>query len=114
MEIERVDMGHVVVLRLSGDIDEDGVNALRLELLECLKAHRCNVVLNLKDVRYISYMGLGVLVERLRQLRARNGDMKLAGVNLYTTRFFRMVGVSSVFDVLDTESQAVQVFREAA
>jgi len=114
MEIEQTDIGSVSVLRLAGDLDEDGVKALRLALLECLKGRRCRVIVNLKDVRYISYMGLGVLVERLRQFRARSGDMKLVSVNLYAERLFRMVGCSSIFDTHDTEAQAVQVFREAA
>lgn len=114
MNIEQSEMGNVTVLRLAGDLDEDGVKDLRVALLGCLKGRRCNVVVNLKDVRYISYMGVGVLVERLRQLRARSGDMKLAGVNLYTDRLFRMIGVTQVFEVHETEAQAVQVFREAA
>ncbi len=114
ININRVEMGPVTVMRLEGDIDEDGVSALRIGLLSCLKEKRCRVVANLSGVRYISFMGLGVLVERLRQLRLNGGDMKLVGVNMYTQRVFRMAGVSSVFDVFDNESQAVQGFREAA
>ena len=114
MNINRVEMGPVTVLRLEGDIDEDGVSVLRLGLLGCLKEKRCRVVMNLSGVRYISFMGLGVLVERLRQLRLGGGDMKLVGVNVYTQRVFRMAGISALFDVFDAESQAVQGYREAA
>jgi len=59
-------------------------------------------------------MGVGVLVERLRQLRAYGGDLKLCGINLYTERLFRMVGISRVFDTYDREDLAIQGFREAA
>jgi len=114
MNISRMEMGSATVLRLEGDIDEDGVNVLRIGLLSCLKDKRCKVVANFTGVRYISFMGLGVLVERLRQLRLQGGDLKLVGVNTYTQRVFRMAGISSLFDIHESESQAIQGFREAA
>lgn len=112
--VERVELGPVTVLRLEGDIDEEGVNVLRVALLACIKERRTRVVVNLGDVRYVSFMGLGVLVERLRQLRQQGGDLKLAHINLYTQRVIKMAGASSVFEAYETETQAVQGFREAA
>ncbi|MCC6488592.1 MAG: STAS domain-containing protein [Candidatus Hydrogenedentes bacterium] len=114
MNVERTDMGAVTVLRLQGDIDENGVDALRTALYECISENRFKVVMNLSAIRFISYMGVGVLVERLRKVRALNGDIKLVGINLYTQRLFRMVGVSSLFDTYDSEQKAAGTFQEAA
>jgi len=114
MNIERLETGAVTVLRLEGDIDEEGMNQLRVALMRCLQEQRSNVVANMFGVKFVSYMGVGVLVERLRQFRACKGDLKLVGVNLYTERLFRMVGLSKVFAVFPSESQAIQAYREAA
>ena len=114
MRIENAQQGTVRILRLEGDVDEEGVNALRIELLHCIREGQRNVVLNLSGVRLMSYMGIGVLVERLRQLRTFGGDLKLTGVSVYLERLFRMVAVSSLFEMHDSENQAVQAFREAA
>lgn len=114
MTVERADVGNVTVLRLEGDIDEQGVDDLRSALFECITEGRFNLVLNLAKVAFVSYMGVGVLVERLRKLRAFHGDIKLVRLNVYAQRLFRMVGVTSLFDTYDTESQAVSVYREAA
>ena len=114
LRIERLETGAVTVLRLEGDIDEEGMNHLRLALMGCIQDQRCHVVANMAGVKFVSYMGVGVLVERLRQLRAYRGDLKLVAVNLYTERLLRMVGVTKVFETYATESQAVQVYREAA
>ncbi|MBI2425532.1 MAG: STAS domain-containing protein [Candidatus Hydrogenedentes bacterium] len=114
LSIDRLETGAVTVLRLSGDIDENGMNDLRTALMSCIQDHRCNVVVNLKDVKFVSYMGVGVLVERLRQLRSHKGDMKLTGVNLYTERLFRMVGVTNVFATYATEDQAIRHYQEVA
>ena len=114
MTIERFEMGAVTILRLEGDIDETGMNDLRLGLMRCIQDERFNVVVNMSGVKFVSYMGVGVLVERLRQLRAYNGDLKLSDVNVYTQRLFRMAGVTKVFALFSSETEAVQAFRKAA
>ncbi len=114
MKTYRAEVGTVTVLRLEGDLDETGVDALRSELCACVQEGRTRLVLNLSEVRFISYMGVGVLVERLRRVRALSGDIKLTGVNVYTQRLFRMIGVTSLFETFESESQAVGVFQEAA
>ena len=114
MQIERSDVGSVTVLRLSGDINENGIDELRTAFVECLNAKRVKLVMNLNEVRFVSYMGLGVIVERLRTIRAHHGDIKLVGINLYMERLFRMVGVTGLFDTFDSEGQALGVFKEAA
>ncbi|MFM1921321.1 MAG: hypothetical protein RLZZ303_2955, partial [Candidatus Hydrogenedentota bacterium] len=97
-----------------GDIDEGTVDTLRKAIMGCIADQRYNVVVNLSGVKFVSYMGLGVLVERLRQLRSHDGDLKLTGVNLYTQRLIRMVGAKSVFEIFEVESQAISQFRRAA
>lgn len=114
MKIDRYEMGSVTILRLDGDIDEVGMNDLRLALMHCIKDERYNVVCNMQDVKFVSYMGVGVLVERVRQLRAYNGDLKLSNVNLYTERLFRMASVQKVFACFANEPEAIQAFRKAA
>ncbi|MDZ4858882.1 MAG: STAS domain-containing protein [Candidatus Hydrogenedentes bacterium] len=114
MKVERKDIGAVTVLRLAGDIDETGVDVLRTSMYECLAEGRHQIIMNLSGVRFVSYMGVGVLVERLRKLRALNGDLKLVGMNLYAQRLFRMVGVTTLFDTFESEVQAIGQFQEAA
>jgi anti-sigma B factor antagonist len=114
MHVERTDSGAVSVVRLEGDIDEHGVEALRTVLYEVMTDGRAHVVLNLKEVRFISYLGVGVMVERLRKLRQADGDLKLVGLNLYAQRLFRMVGVSNLFEVYDSEAQALAGCQAAA
>ncbi len=114
LNIDRLEMGKVTILRLMGDIDEHGIDLLRSQLMHCLQERRCHIVVNMRDVKFVSYMGVGVLVERLRQCRNHQGDMKLVGVNLYTERLFRMVGITKVFETFESENQAVQAYQEAA
>lgn len=112
IETRRAD--DVTIVRVEGEVDEDGVRQLRIALVNCLRNNGYNVVVNLSGMQFISYMGVGVLVERLRQFRSYEGDMKLVGLNLYTQRLFRMTGVTSLFDVYESEADAIREYREAA
>ncbi len=114
LHIDKVKQDGLTVIRLEGDVDEDGVKQLRIALVDCLRENEHNVLVNLEGMRFISYMGVGVLVERLRQFRAYNGDMKLASLNMYTERLFRMTGVTNLFEVFENEAQALQGLRKAA
>lgn len=114
LHIERIQVAHQVVLRVEGDIDEAGVKELRIALVDCLRDGQHHVVVNLTGMRFISYMGVGVLVERLRQFKANKGSMKLVGPNMYTQRLFRMTGVTNLFEIHESEDAAIDVSEEAA
>lgn len=107
MNIERMDMGTAMVIRLKGDLDEQSIEPLRKELYQCLCDGHFNLVLNVSEVGFISYMSLGIVVERLRRFRALDGDIKLVGVNTYMQRLFRMVGITALFEVYDSEAAAI-------
>lgn len=111
MKIERKDVGAVSILRCAGDIDEAGIDVLRTWLYELRIECRDNIVVNLSGVRFITYQGIGVMVQRLREVRALKGDIKLVGMNLYAQRLFKMVGVTALFDAFETETQAIGQFN---
>jgi anti-sigma B factor antagonist len=114
MDLTRNEEGPVTVIRLAGEIDQESVNTLRVGLLNCLKDKRCNVVVDCSDVRYVSYMAVGVLLERRRQLMAGGGDLKLAALNLVVKRTLHMASVTGMFSIYDTIAQARDGFRAAA
>ncbi len=100
----------VEILRLEGDLDENGVNDLRLALLESFRNGNSNIIINLAEVSYVSYLGIGALLERLQMARANHGDLVLVGPNLCTLRFIQMIGLTSVFSIYDSEDKALQHF----
>ena len=108
ISIECLESGSVRVLRVHGDLNEEGVPDLRLALMDCLAQGRTNVVLNVAGVAFVSYIGVGVLVERLGQLQAAKGDLKLACMSVYMRRLLRLMGLSHVFNTYETELQAIQ------
>lgn len=111
---ENVSKDGVTILRLRGEVDEEGVRTLRSALAQALQDRHYDIVLNLGEVHYISYMGVGILVEQLRMFRHFGGDMKLVGLSIHADQLLRTVGALRHFNIFKSEDEAVQVYQKAA
>lgn len=114
MYIDRLDTNIVTVLRLQGDIDQDGIEIVRQAVKDCLRDKRSHVVINLAKVQFISYLGAGMLVDSLARVRGFGGDLKFVGANVYAMRLFRMVSVHKLLPLYETEGRAIQEFQRRA
>ena len=52
LNIEKVRQGNVTIIRVSGDVDEDGVKELRIALVNCLRDNGYNVIVNLSGMKF--------------------------------------------------------------
>ncbi len=113
VEFEKVKHEHVSVLKVRGNIDTSTAKLLKRALTDLIKEEQYNIVVDMQKVVQINYMGVGTLLERLRQLRRLSGDLKLSGLNRITRKALSMVGASKVFETYDTEEAAVASFAAA-
>ncbi len=109
-EFEKVEQDNVSILRVSGDLDTSTSKLLKEVLTELIEERHYNIVVDMKKVVQINYMGVGTLLERLRQVRKQSGDLKLARLNRITRKALSMVGASKVFETYDTEESAIASF----
>jgi anti-sigma B factor antagonist len=87
-------------------------SALRETLKRLLTSTR-QVVLNLTDVNYIDSGGLGTLVGVYSSARAAGADIKLTGLGQRLRDVLQITKLVTVFEVYDSEPQAVAAFRRA-
>lgn len=114
LHIDRTDVGAATILRLTGTIDEGGVEALRDAWLACYQEDRFAVVANVSGVKGASRTGLGALLECLRMNQTQQGDFALVGMNTFMERELRMASALHYFNRYESEAQALQRFLEAA
>ena len=112
VEFEKVEHQNVSILKVSGDLDTSTSKLLKQALTELIEEQHYNIVVDMKKVVQINYMGVGTLLERLRQVRKQSGDLKLARLNRITRKALSMVGASKVFDTYDTEEGAIASFSQ--
>jgi anti-sigma B factor antagonist len=83
---------------------------LRDTLKRALGSSR-QVVLNLEGVTYIDSSGLGTLVGVYSSARAAGADIKLGGLGERLRDVLQITKLVTVFEVYDTEQQAIAAFR---
>ena len=110
LEFEKISRDNVSVLKVAGNLDTSTSKLLKEALSELIREHQYNIVVDMRKVVQINYMGVGTLLERLRQVRRQSGDLKLSGLSRLTRKALSMVGASKVFETYDTEDDAVASF----
>lgn len=110
-EIAFEDIGDVAVLRAKGKIIlGSGDEELRIALNDAGRRGKRNIVLDLKDVPYIDSAGFGELVRSNTSISKAHGGLKLIGLQERVTEYMRVAKLLTVFDIRDTEDDAVRAF----
>jgi anti-sigma B factor antagonist len=91
----------------------DETAALRDRVREIISADS-RIVLNLADVTYIDSGGLGTLVALYTTARNAGGAIKLARLTPRVGDLLQVTKLLTVFEVYNSEEEAVQSFRQGA
>jgi anti-anti-sigma factor len=94
-----------------GRMDAATAPLLENVLLELIETGRFNLVVDMKDVLYISSSGLKTLVTARRSARERGGDLLLCSLAERVMAVFDMVGFTRVFKIVDDSADAVDAFQ---
>jgi anti-sigma B factor antagonist len=106
--------GGVVILDLAGKITIGGTNQQLRDIVRRLVAeNEKSVVLNLAAATYVDSSGLGELVAAYSSLKKSDGRLKLAGVSDKIMDIMTITKLYTVFDIYDTETEAVKSFEES-
>ena len=95
----------VVVLRVKGSIDSDTAPRFEKQLDELLQAKQYRLLVDLKDVDYISSAGIGVFVGMLQAFRDhRGGDLKAMRASKKIMKIFASIGMDDMIDFYPEEA----------
>jgi anti-sigma B factor antagonist len=72
------------------------------------------IVLNLGEINYIDSGGLGTLVALRTTAQNAGGTIKLASLTKRVADLLQITKLLTVFDVYNSEAEAVESFRKAA
>ncbi len=102
----------IQVLELKGYLDAHTAPKLEEAFQNLLKSERYNIVVNCRDLSYISSAGLGVFMAYIEDVRKHRGDIKLSNMTPKVFNVFDLLGFPLLYDILKDEQEAVQRFRE--
>lgn len=106
METSLRQSGQATIVDVVGDIDLQNSPRLRKLLLETLRLSP-RVIVNLGQVRYIDSSGIASLVEGLKESQSLKNRFILFGLSKPAREVLRLTRLISVFEVYETEEQAL-------
>jgi anti-sigma B factor antagonist len=102
----------VSVLELKGYLDAHTAPKLEEALQNLLKNSRFNIVVNCRDLSYISSAGLGVFMAFIEDVRKNKGDIKLSNMSAKVYNVFDLLGFPLLYEIFKDEQEAVVKFFE--
>jgi anti-sigma B factor antagonist len=104
----------ILVVDCHGRIVFGEESAMLRDTLRKLIAENKRIVLNLGGVNYIDSGGLGTLVSLYTTAHNSGGAIKLANLTQRVGDLLQVTKLVTVFEVYDSEEQAIQSFRKNA
>lgn len=98
----------VAVVALGGEVDVYTSPRVKQEIVNLLNGGTPKMVVDLSGVEYLDSTGLGVLIGGLKRARERDGDLKLVCDNTRILRIFEITGLTKIFDIYRTTSDALE------
>jgi anti-sigma B factor antagonist len=94
------------VIAVGGEIDVYSAPRLREKLINLVESGNYHLIVDMEEVEFLDSTGLGVLVGGLKRVRAHDGWIDLVCTQGRILRIFRITGLSKVFNIFDTVSDA--------
>ena len=112
MELKKNKVDYVIVIYLSGRLDVHLSAEIEKEINATIQSEPdCHLLLNLKDVEYMSSSGLRIFVSTMRVLKESNRKLKLCNMNNAVKKIFEVVELMDMFEIFDDENEAIQSFK---
>src|SRR5881397_4268764 len=108
LELETTQRDGVAVLTLRGEIDVYTAPRMRQAIVDLVDAGSRNIVIDMEKVDFLDSTGLGVLVEGLKRVRTRGGDLSLVVTQDKIVKIFEITGLNKAFSLYASLDEALR------
>ncbi len=107
--LKKKKVGSAIVVYPEGRLDVTRSTELEEEIMKLIEESGTrNIVMNLENVEYMSSSGFRACIAILRKLKSLNGNFKISNVRPAVKRIFDIIELTSLFDIFDTEEDALK------
>jgi len=103
----------VNVIELKGYLDAHTAPRLEEALQGLVDSRRFNIIVNCRELSYISSAGLGVFMAFIEDVRKNKGDIKLTNMSPKVYNVFDLLGFPLLYEILSDEQEAVKRFFDS-
>jgi anti-sigma B factor antagonist len=102
--------GVVVITVHEERLDAHNSGDLKQKMQEIFEEGKKNLLVDLRDIRFIDSSGLGALVSGFKNATSHHGNMKLASLQPQVKSMFELTRLHRVFEIFGTASEALDSF----
>jgi len=110
MEFSSKEMKRCEIAYIGGRIDSSTAPELQEKLNGLLKRGHHNLVLNMKDVAFLSSAGLRALLAAMQACKRQGGDVRLSEVSDQVARVLELTSFDVYFKCFASDAEAVGSF----
>ena len=98
-----------IIVRLAGELDHHNALKLKNRLdVELSKDIAKNIILNLRELKFMDSSGLGFLLGRYQRLAESGGATMIAGAQGQVRRVFELSGLTKIIPQVQTLAEALK------
>lgn len=112
MEIQEDKVNDHVVISLIGRIDSTAAVEFEEKLIEIINTPIHSMVIDFKQVQFISSAGLRVLLLAAKKVKPYGGKLVLCELSEDVREVFDISGFSSIFSIRDTVDEGIKVLMD--
>ena len=98
----------ITLLAVKGFIDTTTAPEFEKKFLSVLGEKKFKLVVDLKDVNYISSAGWGIFISEIKRIRNQKGDLILAGMNPEVSEVFELLEFNTILKSFPNIDAAVK------
>lgn len=100
----------VMIIYLNGRLDTTTSAGVQKQINELIDAGETQLILNFKDLDYISSAGLRILIATIKLLQQRQGQLVLSAIKERIYEILDIAGFTAIFNIKNSDAEALTEF----
>jgi anti-sigma B factor antagonist len=110
MEIIEEKQGGINIFKLNGRLDSNTSQGFEKKLFQAISDGSKTMVVDFKDLDYISSAGLRVILKATKAIKREDGRIMLCSMQDYVKEVFEIAGFDSFLPIVATMDEALDSF----
>ena len=110
-EILEKNLGEIKELKVVGELDALVAPKLKERITKLVEGDSTKFIIDFEEVTHINSLAMGILRGKLKVVKEMGGDIKLIKLNEHIKTIFAMIGLDEIFEIYETEDEAVANFK---
>ena len=109
MQVQLLRRKEKLIIRLKGELDHHSAQIFRGAVeKELVKDRVQDLILNMKNLTFMDSSGIGAILGRYKQVKARGGKTIICGASPHIEKILQMGGILKIIPLVENESTALE------